>query len=57
VVGKPGRMERIERFGGGAAAIGIGIALTGADPRNLLLTVGGAAIVSASGLLRSEILL
>jgi threonine/homoserine/homoserine lactone efflux protein len=49
----PKWMERIEEFGGGAA-LGIGIALSGANPKNLLLAVGGAATISGAGLSSSE---
>lgn len=49
----PGWMERVEGFGGGAA-LGIGLLLTAANPKNLLLTVGGAATIAAAGLTTEE---
>jgi threonine/homoserine/homoserine lactone efflux protein len=49
----PDWMERIEGFGGGAA-LGIGTVLSGANPKNLLLTVGGAATISGAGLPTSQ---
>jgi hypothetical protein len=49
----PAWMDRVEGFGGGAA-LGIGAALAGANPKNLLLAVGGAATISAAGLSTSE---
>lgn len=49
----PAWMSRIDGFGGGAA-LGIGILLSGANPKNLLLAVGGAATISAAGLSTSQ---
>lgn len=49
----PGWMEKIEGFGGGAA-LGIGVLLTAANPKNLLLTVGGAATIAAADLATTE---
>lgn len=49
----PGWMERIEGFGGGAA-FGVGVVLTAANPKNLLLTVGGAATIAAADLSTTE---
>lgn len=45
----PAWMNRIDGFGGGAA-LGLGVALSGANPKNLLLAVGGAATITAAGL-------
>ncbi len=45
----PAWMARIDGFGGGAA-LGLGAALSGANPKNLLLTVAGATTISAAGL-------
>ena len=49
----PGWMERVEGFGGGAA-MGIGALLTAGNPKNLLLTVGGAATIAAADLTTGE---
>jgi hypothetical protein len=49
----PAWMGRVEGFGGGAA-LGIGAALGGVNPKNLLLAVGGAATISAAGLSTSQ---
>lgn len=48
----PGWMERIDGFGGGAA-LGFGMLLSGANPKNLLLTLGGVATISSAGLTAS----
>lgn len=45
----PAWMERIDGFGG-ASALGIGVVLSGANPKNLLLAVAGAATISAASL-------
>lgn len=49
----PDWMGRVEGFGSGSA-LGIGAALGGANPKNLLLAVGGAATISAADLSTSQ---
>lgn len=49
----PGWMQKVEGFGGGAA-LGIGVLLTAGNPKNLLLTVGAAATITAAGLTSTE---
>jgi threonine/homoserine/homoserine lactone efflux protein len=49
----PAWMERIDGFGGGAA-LGIGAALSGANPKNLLLAVAGAATIASASPSTSE---
>ncbi len=49
----PAWMDKIDGFGGGAS-LGMGFLLSAVNPKNLLLTVGGAATISASALTTSE---
>lgn len=49
----PGWMARIDGMSG-LAALGLGFLLSALNPKNLLLAVGGAATITASGLTTSQ---
>jgi hypothetical protein len=49
----PGWMEKIDGMSG-LAALGMGFLLSGLNPKNLLLAVGGAATITSSGLTTSQ---
>jgi cytochrome b561 len=49
----PGWMENLDGMSG-LAALGMGFLLSGLNPKNLLLTVGGAATITSSDLTPSQ---
>ncbi len=49
----PAWMDRVDGLGGGGA-LGLGLLLSGANPKNLLLAAAGAATISSAGLMTGQ---